>query len=136
MMSTVMREGKWQGEIRFRHFKTGEIIPMMQHFFVVRDEVGGQAVALGTIARDMRQQKKAVEALQEAQAELAHIGRVNTVGQLACSHRARDQSTALRSRQRRTGRTELASPLPAESGGSPGRVRGDSAPGAPRRRSS
>jgi PAS domain S-box-containing protein len=83
MISTVMREGKWQGEIRFRHFKTGEIIPMMQHTFVVRDQVSGQAVALGTIARDMRQQKKAVEALRDAQAELAHIARVNTLGQLA-----------------------------------------------------
>jgi PAS domain S-box-containing protein len=83
MMSTLMREGKWQGEIRFRHFKTGDLIPMMQHTFVVRDQVSGQAVALGTIARDMRQQKKAVEALQEAQSELAHIARVNTLGHLA-----------------------------------------------------
>jgi PAS domain S-box-containing protein len=83
MMSTVMREGKWQGEIRFRHLKTGDLIPMMQHTFVIRDELSGQAVALGTIARDMRQQKKAVEALQEAQAKLAHIARVNTLGQLA-----------------------------------------------------
>jgi PAS domain S-box-containing protein len=83
MMSTVMREGKWRGEIRFRHFKTGDLIPMMQHTFVVRDQVSGQAVALGTIARDTRQQKKAVEALQEAQAELAHIARVNTLGHLA-----------------------------------------------------
>lgn len=83
MISTVMREGKWQGEIRFRHFKTGEIIPMLQHTFVVREEVSGQAVALGTIARDMRQQKKAVEALQQAQADLAHTFRVNTLGQLA-----------------------------------------------------
>jgi PAS domain S-box-containing protein len=85
MMSTVMRKGKWQGEMRFRHFKTGDLIPMMQHTFVVRDEVSGQAVALGTIARDMRQQKKAVEALQEAQEELAHIARVNTLGQLAAA---------------------------------------------------
>ena len=83
MISTVMREGKWQGEMHFRHFKTGEIIPMMQHTFVVRDEVSGRAVALGTIARDMRQQKKAVEALQQAQAELTHTSRVNTLGQLA-----------------------------------------------------
>jgi PAS domain S-box-containing protein len=83
MMSTVMREGKWQGEIRFRHFKTGDLIPMMQHTFVVREQISGQAIALGTIARDMRQQKKAVEALHEAQAELAHIARVNTMGQLA-----------------------------------------------------
>ena len=85
MMSTVMREGKWQGEIRFRHFKSGELIPMMQHTFVVRDQISGHAVALGTIARDMRQQKKAVEALQEAQEELAHIARVNTLGQLAAA---------------------------------------------------
>ena len=83
MMSTVMREGKWQGEIRFRHFKSGDLIPIMQHTFVVRDQVSGQAVALGTIARDMRQQKRAVEALQEAHAELAHIARVNTLGHLA-----------------------------------------------------
>jgi PAS domain S-box-containing protein len=83
MMSTVMREGKWQGEMRFRHFKTGDLIPMMQHTFVVRDQVSGQAIALGTIAHDMRQQKKAVEALRDAHAELAHIARVNTLGQLA-----------------------------------------------------
>jgi PAS domain S-box-containing protein len=83
MLSAVMREGKWEGEIHFRHFETGEIIPMLQHTFVVRDEVSGQAVALGTIARDMRQQKKAAQALQEAQTELAHVARVNTLGQLA-----------------------------------------------------
>ncbi len=83
MMSTLMREGKWQGEIRFRHFKTGDLIPMMQHTFVVRDEVSGQAVAFGTIARDMRRRKRAAEALREARAELAHIARVNTLGQLA-----------------------------------------------------
>jgi PAS domain S-box-containing protein len=82
MLSAVMREGKWQGEIRFRHFKTGVIIPMLQHTFVVRDEASGEAVALGTIARDMRPQKKAAQALQEAQTELAHIARVNTLGQL------------------------------------------------------
>src|ERR1700761_7263414 len=46
MMSTVMREGKWEGEIHFRHFKTGDLIPIMQHTFVVRDQVSGQAVAL------------------------------------------------------------------------------------------
>jgi PAS domain S-box-containing protein len=82
MVSAVMREGKWQGEIRFRHFKTGEVIPMLQHSFVVRDQVSGRPVALGTIARDMRQQKKADQALQEAQAQLAHIARVNALGQL------------------------------------------------------
>ncbi|HEY1501844.1 MAG TPA: ATP-binding protein [Acidobacteriaceae bacterium] len=82
VLSTVMREGKWQGEIRFRHFKTGEIIPMLQHTFIVRDEVSGSPVALGTIARDMRQKEKVAQALQEARAELAHIARVNTLGQL------------------------------------------------------
>lgn len=85
MMSAVMREGKWQGEIWFRHFESGELIPMLQHSFVVLDEATRQPMALGTIARDMRQHKKAARALQEAQAELAHIARVNALGQLVTS---------------------------------------------------
>jgi PAS domain S-box-containing protein len=85
MMSDVRRYGKWQGQIQFRHFGTGAVIPMFQHSFVVRDEVSGQPVALGTIARDMREQKRTEEALREAQEQIAQIARISTLGEFTAA---------------------------------------------------
>jgi PAS domain S-box-containing protein len=81
----VLREGQWEGETRFRHFKTGAVIPMRQRIFVIKQPGTNQAVALATIASDMSERKRAEEALRSAQAQLAHMARVTAVGELAAS---------------------------------------------------
>jgi PAS domain S-box-containing protein len=79
VLNAVTRDGKWLGEIHFRHFKTGAAIPMLQHIFLVKDEKSGRPVAIGTIAHDLSERK----ALRETQTQLAQVARINTLGELA-----------------------------------------------------
>src|SRR5205823_6329658 len=44
---TVMEKGSWSGEIRFRHFKTGQAIPMLYSAFRIDDPETGQPINIG-----------------------------------------------------------------------------------------
>jgi PAS domain S-box-containing protein len=85
VLPIVLREGRWEGEMRFRHFKTGAAIPMHHHVFFIKEPDTGRNLALATIGRDMRERKQAEEAMLAAQAQLAHISRVVTMGELTAS---------------------------------------------------
>jgi PAS domain S-box-containing protein len=52
----LMEDGKWSGEINFRHFETGEAIPVMGTTMLVYDTVTGKPQGRATIARDMRRE--------------------------------------------------------------------------------
>jgi PAS domain S-box-containing protein len=85
IMPTIMREGFWEGETRFRHFKTDATIPMLQHIFFIKEPGTNQRLALATISRNISERTHAEDALQKAQAELAHVTRVSTLGEMAAS---------------------------------------------------
>ncbi len=89
---TVLEKGSWSGEMRFRHFKTGDPIPILYSAFRIDDPETGQPVNVGNVCRDITERKRAeAEALEnnqrhhEMQMELAHANRVATVGQLTAS---------------------------------------------------
>ena len=52
--------------------------------YIVRDDRGQPMFSIGMV-QDITDRKRAEEALQKAQAELAHVGRVSTLGELAAS---------------------------------------------------
>jgi PAS domain S-box-containing protein len=85
VLPVVFKEDRWEGEMRFRHFKTGAAIPMHHHVFFIKEPGTGRNLALATISRDMRERKQAEEAMLAAQAQLAHISRVVTMGELTAS---------------------------------------------------
>jgi PAS domain S-box-containing protein len=82
---SLQRDGTWEGEMRFRHFKTGAAIPMLVHIFFIKEPVTNRRLALATISRDISQRKRAEDALQKAQTDLAHVTRVSTMGEMAAS---------------------------------------------------
>jgi PAS domain S-box-containing protein len=89
---TVLEKGSWSGEMRFRHFKTGDAIPVLYSLFRIDDPETGQAVNLGNVCRDITDRKRAeAEArendrrFREMEMELAHANRVATMGQLTAS---------------------------------------------------
>lgn len=47
------RDGRWQGEVRFRHFITHQSLPVFFSAFVLKDEHGAK-IGLGMINRDLR----------------------------------------------------------------------------------
>jgi C4-dicarboxylate-specific signal transduction histidine kinase len=82
-LPVVGKEGHWEGETLFRNFTTGASIPVWQHVFLIAGP--GTNPRLATISRDISERKRADEALQIAQADLAHVARVTTMGELTAS---------------------------------------------------
>jgi PAS domain S-box-containing protein len=89
---TVLEKGSWSGEMRFRHFKTGETIPVLYSAFRIDDPETGQPVNVGNVCRDITDRKRAEAEAHEndrryraMQMELAHANRVATMGQLTAS---------------------------------------------------
>ncbi|OSJ30372.1 hypothetical protein BSZ19_24455 [Bradyrhizobium japonicum] len=54
----VMRTGRWLGELDFRHFRTGEIIPFLVDWFRIDDRRTGHPTNMATVSRDLRPQRK------------------------------------------------------------------------------
>jgi hypothetical protein len=62
MVETVMREvlpavdrdSHWVGELDFRHFRTGELFPVLYSVFPVTDATG-TLIGYGTVTRDFRE---------------------------------------------------------------------------------
>jgi PAS domain S-box-containing protein len=89
---TVLEKGSWSGEMRFRHFKTDDPIPILYSCFRIDDPKTGRPVNVGNVCRDITERKRAeAEArakdrrYHEMQMELAHANRVATVGHLTAS---------------------------------------------------
>jgi PAS domain S-box-containing protein len=89
---TVLEKGSWSGEMRFRHFKTGDPIPVLYSVFRIDDPVTGQPVNMGNVCRDITERKRAEaegrerdRRYSEMQMELAHANRVATMGQLTAT---------------------------------------------------
>jgi PAS domain S-box-containing protein len=81
----VLRDGGWDGELRFTNPRTRLSFPMHTHAFVIKDAQGGGPVAVATISRDITQRKRDEAELLRAREELAHVSRVTTMGELTAT---------------------------------------------------
>lgn len=55
---SVTEKGRWHGEIRFRNFKSGNLIPLLVDWFRIDDQRTGEPVVMATVSRDLTQQKQ------------------------------------------------------------------------------
>jgi len=62
----VVREGRAEVEIRFRHFKTGKPLWMIYNVFYIKN-AAGDAVGFATVSRDITQRKQSEERLRESE---------------------------------------------------------------------
>lgn len=78
----LLEKGCWNGEVRFKHFKTGEYLPMMWNAFVIPDMNTGKPTALGCISWDLSElkatQRHRDELLQTLQNEQQRLLTVQT----------------------------------------------------------
>ena len=79
----LQEQGEWEGELTHITRK-GTPIVVTSHQSLRRDERGAAAAIL-EINRDVTERKRAEEALHRAQAELAHVARVATLGEMTAS---------------------------------------------------
>jgi PAS domain S-box-containing protein len=71
--TALMRYGKWSGEILYRHFQTGEAIPVYGTTMLVYDSVTGAPQGRASIARDMRREIADKKALTDSEQLLKSI---------------------------------------------------------------
>ncbi|XXT21345.1 STAS domain-containing protein [Sorangium sp. So ce429] len=61
ILPETMKHGRWVGEFRFRHFKTGAPIPVLYNSFQIKDPDSGQPMALATVTVDLTERKREEE---------------------------------------------------------------------------
>jgi PAS domain S-box-containing protein len=79
----LLRTGRWEGEL-IHTKREGTQVVVASRWSLQRDEHGRPAAILET-NEDITEQKRAEEALRQAQADLAHVSRVTTMGELTAS---------------------------------------------------
>ncbi|HTD16988.1 MAG TPA: PAS domain S-box protein, partial [Chthoniobacterales bacterium] len=92
--AALQEHGEWEGELR--HItRQGSPIVVASRWSLRRGERGSETIL--EISRDITDHKRAEEAWHEAQAELAHVTRVATLGELAGSiaHEVNQPLTAI-----------------------------------------
>lgn len=67
--SAVRERGRWEGELRLHNRRTGEAIPVWHQLFTLVARETGRPVALGSVTRDLREQKR-TEGVRERLMEL------------------------------------------------------------------
>ncbi|GAC1615568.1 MAG: hypothetical protein NVS4B4_00060 [Bradyrhizobium sp.] len=82
---TVIDQGSWSGEITFRHFGPGELIPFLVDWFRIDDPRTGEPMNLAAVSRDLRDQKQFEWKLQQLNAQLERRVQERTE-QLAAAH--------------------------------------------------
>ncbi|MEG4107874.1 PAS domain S-box protein [Microcoleus sp. S13_C5] len=66
-MPTLMQEGVWRSDFRFRHFVTGQPIAVDYTLFLVNHPETNEPVGIATITRDIRDRKIAEDALKQSE---------------------------------------------------------------------
>jgi PAS domain S-box-containing protein len=82
---SILTDGSWSGETRFRHLKTGKPVPVLYQGFRIDDPETGLASNIAIVCRDIAARKEAERAAQAAQTELARVNRLTTMGEMAAS---------------------------------------------------
>ncbi|HLO87327.1 MAG TPA: PAS domain S-box protein [Nostocaceae cyanobacterium] len=70
IIPTLLKEGLWRGEYRFKNFKTGELIPVDFNVFTIKNPQTGQPLCLATITRDIRERQAVLRDRQLAELQL------------------------------------------------------------------
>jgi PAS domain S-box-containing protein len=83
MTAELFRTGRWDGELVHTR-RDGSRVTVSSRWSLQRDE-RGRPVATMETNNDITERNRAQEALRRAQAELAHINRVMTLGELTAS---------------------------------------------------
>lgn len=79
----LFRTGRWEGELVHTR-KDGSKVTVMSRWSLQRDEKGRPLAAMETNS-DITERKQAENALNQTRAELAHVTRVTTMGELTAS---------------------------------------------------
>jgi len=71
---SVLEKGSWSGEMRLRHFKTGDAIPIHYSAFRIDDQKTGRPVSVGNVGSNISDRKRAQEDCAPANSACSMLG--------------------------------------------------------------
>lgn len=77
-MPSIYKKYKWNGELEFKNFKTGDLIPIEMSGFLIRDNINNKPIAMGIVATDITERKKNEAQIIESERNLDTI--INNIG--------------------------------------------------------
>ena len=83
IMENLSRAGRWEGDL-VHTCRNGTQVTVASRWSLLKDE-RGRSIAILETNNDITERKRSEERLQQAQAELAHINRTTTLGELTAS---------------------------------------------------
>ena len=83
ILPSVLKAGRWEGELQLRHFKTGDPIDVEARIFTVKSPGDGGVLCLGTVLRDITERKQAEERQKNLEAKLQQAQKLESLGVLA-----------------------------------------------------
>jgi PAS domain S-box-containing protein len=95
IIPTMVREGRWEGETRFRNFQTGASIPVSDTHFSIQDAATGRVLGYGTITRDITSQRLGDEERERILKELGEAVRLRDEFLSVASHELKTPLTPL-----------------------------------------
>ncbi|GAB1543309.1 hypothetical protein NUACC21_59830 [Scytonema sp. NUACC21] len=73
IQSSLMKTGRWHGEFHFRHFQTGNLIPIEYNIFVIKNQKTNEPIAFATVTRDITERKQAEAVLRKSEAQYREL---------------------------------------------------------------
>jgi PAS domain S-box-containing protein len=67
ILKAMLEQGHWSGETYFRNWQSGEAIPVSDEHFLIRDASGEKVLGMGTVTRDISEQRRISDRLQESE---------------------------------------------------------------------
>jgi len=67
ILPALMKEGGWRSDYRFRHFVTGEPIPVDYTLFLIKHPETNEPIGIASITRDIRDRKTAEDVLKQSE---------------------------------------------------------------------
>jgi PAS domain S-box-containing protein len=65
ILPAIIKQGRWAGEYRLRHFVSGALVPVLMDCFRIDDPQSGQPISIATVSRDLTDQKRSETRLRK-----------------------------------------------------------------------
>jgi two-component system sensor kinase FixL len=117
ILADLLRTGRWDGELV--HTRRDGIKAVVASRWALKRDERGRPQTISETDNDVTAENHALEALVEAQAQLAHVTRVTTLGEMSASIPHESESAARRYHHKRRSRLALARTRCAATRGGP-----------------